>query len=563
MSETNAPAAPTRTLACSQCATPVPLAQGEVSARCPACGALVKTGEGTYFGLGWRFAIAGNVLFLVAAGFAILVAVNYLANKYFIRRDATFARAYTLSETTKLLLQKISNDKVKVEVYFLTGRSDGRTMEVVKHTLQLLEEYQQLSGDMVKFEERPLFANPKAILEVCDKTNIRVEDIEENEVIFYCDSTKKNKSVKFYELYESDSMGPMGGDADAKYKFKGEAVLTAGIQEVTEAKKTLLYFVTGHGEYQLTDFNQFGLSDLDRQLKSKENYETKELNLAQGKVPEDASAVVLVRPKTKFAPTEMDALRNYLDQGGRLLVLLNSNRDQAEKDPQEIDDLLTMLSNWGIEVGRDFVYEGDPMRTSFGFATTDMGQELAQSTGPMIFNVVEYGYHEVTRKLEGTGTWFMVARSVKKAAQVPEGITVVEIAKTSRDSASIHESVRKGQPPPGMLTHGPISVAVAAEKSTPGGGENAPKTRIVVLGDADGVTNAVNQQFGRNQLVTNALRWLTGREHLISGIEPIETSDPKLNLSKADKDRIGAITMIAMPGTFILLAVATWFLRRK
>lgn len=571
MSEPNAPAAAEpATRPCPQCATPVVMPEGDqqgqlagASVRCPACGALLVGGEGTFFGTGWRFAIAANVLFLVAAGLAVVVAINWLANKYFIRRDATFKKVYTLSETSKLLLQKLVDDKTKVQLYFLSGPSDEQTREVVEHTLKLLEEYSLQSERMVTYEERSLLgADPTPIYEVCDKTGVRPEDLEGNEILFYCDSTKKKKSVSFRELYEVDSFGSMGpSSSDTKYKFKGESVLTAGIQEVTEASKVLLYFVTGHGEYGLQDFDRFGLSSLDRLLKSKENYETKELNLAHGKVPEDAGAVVIVRPKTKFAPSEIDTLRKYLDEGGRLLVLLNSNRDQAESDRQEIDDLLVMLSTWGIEVGNDYVFEGDPSRRFVGFARTPTGEDIGQDTGPIVFNVVDYGYHEIVRKLRGIQTWFMVSRSVRRAAQVPEGITVTELARTSPESAAVSDTVRRGQPPPGSMRPGPISIAVSAEKQT--SDEHPLKTRIVVVGDADSLTNAVFQQFGRNQLVTNSLRWLVGREHLISGIEPIETSDPKLNLTKEDEKRVASITIVAIPGTFVLLAIATWLMRRK
>ncbi len=558
------PVAPA-TLTCSQCSTPVTLAAGETSARCPACGAIARTAGGTHFGLGWRFAIAGNVLFLLLAGFSLVVAMNWLANKYFIRRDATFKKAYTLSDHSKSLLGKIADDKVKVKVFFLSGGGDQRTMEVVKHTLDLLEEYKLISGGLIEYEERSLFGNPRAILEVCDVTKVKPEDVEENEVLFYCESTQKNKAVKFNELYESDSQGGMGGDEASSYKFKGESILTSGIQEVTEAQKTTLYFVTGHGEYRLQEFETSGLSDFDRQLKTKENYDTKELNLAgEGKVPSDASAILIVRPRTKFAPSELETLRKYLDGGGRMMILFNSNREESEKAQQEVDDLITLLGTWGVEVGKDYAYEGDEERTTISVGQLNQGGgAIGESTGPMNFNIVEYGWSDIVRKLNGTATWFMISRSVSKAKQVPEGITVEELAKTSKQSVAIPDTLRSGRIEMDKCKRGPISVAVSVEKATPGGDKNAPKTRIIVIGDADSLVNGANQQFGRNQLVVNSLAWLVDKAYLMSGIDPVEQSDPKLNLSKDAKNKVGAIALIAMPGTFILLAVATWFMRRK
>lgn len=558
------PTAAAKQLTCSQCSTPITIPEGETAARCPACGAMTRTGEGTNFGLGWRFAIAGNVLLLVFIGFVLLVMVNYLAYKYFIRRDATFTKSYSLSDHSKSLLGKVAEDKTKVKVFFLTGGGDQRTMEVVKHTLDLLEEYKLISGGVIEYEDRSLFGNPRAILEICDQTGVKPEDIEENEVLFYCESTKKNKAVKFYELYESDSPGGPGSeDSDSKYKFKGESVLTAGIQEVTEPQKTTLYFVKGHGEYGLSDFEQRGLSDLDRQLKTKENYDTKELNLAsEGKAPADASAIVIVRPKTKFAPSECEALRKYLDGGGRMLLLFNTNREESQKDPADVDDLITLLGTWGVEVGKDYVYEADETHTTITVMHGEEGN-LQQGTGPLDFNVTEYGYHDITKKLNSTATWFLRARSVGKAKQVPEGINVTELAKTTAQSLAVPETERGEQIEVAKCRRGPVSLAVAVEKAPPAGDKTGPKTRIVVLGDADSIVNASNQQFGRNALVANSLAWLVDKAYLMSGIDAVEQSDPKLNLSKDAKNRVGAITLIAMPGTCILLAVTAWLMRRK
>ena len=43
----------------------------------------------------------------------------------------------------------------------------------------------------------------------------------------------------------------------------------------------------------------------------------------QGAVPDDASVVIAAGPQIDFFPTEIDALKNYLEKNGKLLLELD------------------------------------------------------------------------------------------------------------------------------------------------------------------------------------------------------------------------------------------------
>lgn len=556
-----ASAAP-RTETCSQCATPVTIPAAETIARCPACGARVGGGPGVRFGMGWRIAIATNVGLMVAIGLALLVGLNWLGNRYFFRRDATFSKKYSLSDRTLKLLDHLATTKKRVQIYLIRAEMDGRTMQALDHTLRLLEEYQARCRDHVKYEALDYTMDDlKKVAETTKIPNIR--EIERNEVIFFCENNGKTKRLQFTDLYEAPSQ-PMGEEPSegGEYKFKGDSTLASGIESVIDDTPTKVYYVTGHGEYGKDDWNMFGISQFDHRIKSRENYETAELNLASTlNVPADASAILIVRPRMPFAPNEMEALRKYLDGGGRALILLNPTPEVYEGDVAKIDDLIAWLENWGIQVGKDVAAELSQEHTTQLVGIGLGGEGMGRSTGPMMFNVTEYGYHEITGTMQGIGTWFFAARSVSRAPRPPEGITVTELAKTTAEGLAVPEDKAGGNVARSDCRPGPISVAVCAEK--PGTDPAAPKTRIVVIGDADGINNDTHRKGAMSELAINSLRWLVNKGFLNTA-DPVVEDHPKLRVP-AGKDRrvLLALSVFLMPVTFLCLGAVVWILRRK
>jgi hypothetical protein len=80
--------------------------------------------------------------------------------------------------------------------------------------------------------------------------------------------------------------------------FRGERVLTDAIGDLIAEKKKTIYFLVGHGEYDVTDISvSYGLSTLANILRGK-NYDVKVLDLNRNSgVPNDADLVVLWGPK--------------------------------------------------------------------------------------------------------------------------------------------------------------------------------------------------------------------------------------------------------------------------
>ena len=154
---------------------------------------------------------------------------------------------------------------------------------------------------------------------------------------------------------------------------------------------------------------------------TKANYEVKELNLMRGPIPDNATVVVIAAPEKPLFKEEINALENYLDHGGRLLVMLPPFKDGGLKD---------LLERYGFELKEDIVI--DQVSRLFG------GDYLI----PM---VNAYGRHEITERFS-LASFFPLSRGVWKTEKTPDGVQVTMLASTSPESwaETDQESLGKG-----------------------------------------------------------------------------------------------------------------------
>ena len=66
------------------------------------------------------------------------------------------------------------------------------------------------------------------------------------------------------------------------------------------------------------------------------------------------SVLVVAGPSNDLLAQEIDLLRAYLENGGKMLVLLDPPDSADAPNPE---NLMGLLQEWGIEVGRDIVVD--------------------------------------------------------------------------------------------------------------------------------------------------------------------------------------------------------------
>jgi gliding motility-associatede transport system auxiliary component len=460
-----------------------------------------------------RYGALTGVSVVVVLG--ILVAINYIGSRQNKRWDLTANKQFGLSDQSRNVISKL--DAPLQMIAFEKEDSMQRLQDRLK-------EYQ--------------YASNKLSIE-------------------YIDPDKKPTVAKQNQVQQY-------GTIVMNYKGRTERVTTDTEQDITNAiikivsgQQRKIYFSQGHDEKDIAGSDRESYSAIVQAL-GRENYGTEKLVLAQaGSVPDDASVVIVPGPKNDFFPQEIDALKKYLDKGGKLLLLLDPP-DRPDAAP--LKNLIALAHDWGMDVGTDVVVDVSGMGRLIG---TDASVPVAAN----------YPSHAITQRFSFI-TAYPLARSVTAVSGGVNGHTAQTFIETSPRSWA--ETDIKGLVSSGQVAldeskgdkKGPVSIAAAVSASvTPPDAKaadaNAPKpeTRVAVIGDSDFAANSGLGIQGNRDLFMNVVGWLSQQENLIS-IRPKEADDRRITLTATQQSNIIWLSLLIIPACIFGTGVYTWWRRR-
>lgn len=440
-----------------------------------------------------------NTLIMVVAFIAIVGLLNFLASRYFYRWDLTESGMFTLSPQTK---QVLANLKEPVTVKGFFTPQSGWMQQSAE---DLLKEYAAASDkftyEFIDIDQRPTAAQ---------QYNVTREGL-----LFLSGS----KRQEVWGTTESD--------------------FTNAIIKVTSAQTKKVAFITGHGERSPDGTDQRTSYSMARDAIQADNYQVTSLSLLSGPVPEDVAAVVLAAPRSPLGEQERQTLRDYLKRGGKLLLLIEPGVEA------QLDDLLV---DYGVSMGRDLV--------------VDVERALYPDPGTPV--ITEYGWSPVTKDLGQTV--FPGATALTVPSNPAAGIVVTPLARTSGQSWTTKDP-RNPQFKEGD-TRGPLTLAASIEAEVKEGDQaqasserQAPKTRLVVVGDSDFAANQFLRLASNRDFLLNAINWLTEAEDLIA-IRPKAPEDRTLFLTPTQSNVIWLTSIVLLPLIVLAAGVSVWWSRR-
>jgi len=192
-----------------------------------------------------------------------------------------------------------------------------------------------------------------------------------------------------------------------------EQSITNAIVKLTKGISKKIYYIEGHGEPDVGTDTESGMRSFKDALED-EHLTVEPLMLPRvGKIPEDAAVVMLAAPKLKLQPAEQEALVEYVNKGGRLVMLANPE-DGGNPEVQ------ALAKRFNIEVGNDVILDAES-QMFFG--------------GPQIFVAMGFSPHAITSKLSGRQPpVFSFASSVVAPKGEIGGTTYTELLKTGPNS---------------------------------------------------------------------------------------------------------------------------------
>lgn len=481
--------------------------------------------QGALVRAAWRLNTSAALLLA-----ALLVAmVNYLSWRHYARFDWTATRRHTLSEKTRQILNAVTTS-VQVIVFLQPSH------ELFEDVVFLLKEY-EAACPLLRVER----VDPDRDLARAEQL-MRQYDIKESNVIVF-EANDRRKYVRLSELAEYDYSVVLEGERPRRKAFKGEQAFSAAIHSLLHARRPVVYFLQGHGERDPESFDRGRGYATAAEMIRRENAEVKTLRLGEVReIPEDAAAVVIAGPQRPYSAAEVDVLKNYLEEQGRLLLLLDADTTTG---------LELLLESWGVRLGADVVL--------------DPGRSL---TGAELF-ISAYGEHPITRPLQGLSCVFFMPRSVEPfdsqdgERPLADGTTFARLALCSEEGwAETDLAQSPMRYDPGKDLPGPVSIALAIEKGPAAGLDvKIRPARMVVVGDsdfaADGLMTGANRDF-----LLGAVNWLLEREELIA-IAPRVESEADLLLSGPQLRMLFWGVMAVLPALPAAVGLVVWYRRRR
>ena len=460
-----------------------------------------------------------NVALSILGVIGIAVFANAIVTDRFDKRaDLTALQLHTLSEQTTTVLKSLEME-IQVTAFFSSNRAQS-----VTRAKNILELYQRETQFLTVS-----FKDPFLDLQLREKYQIQYDGT----IIF--ESNERQEKVTTVD----------------------EQKFTSAILKLIRNETKKIYFLVGHGEHGIDDFNNNGYSEVKAELEN-QNYAALPLSLlTETDIPTDCEVLVIAGPKSALARNELDAVEKYLTHSGKLLLMIDPSLTSAE---DVNSGLVQLMKRWGIAIGNDLVIDKGQFMPLFGPGAPAPGPEL----------------HEITRTMTDF-VGFPIVRSVKPISDRAPNLNVKSLFKTiGGTGSSWGETQREADGTfsedftdftynAGVDTPPPVSVAVAMERKTDtdGNGDttHAP-TRIVVFGDSDFAANAIFREPNRD-LFLPAINWLSLERDLVA-IRPTDSSQQVLREITIQDMRVVQITSVFFIPIIVFIAGATvWWQRRK
>lgn len=232
--------------------------------------------------------------------------------------------------------------------------------------------------------------------------------------------------------------------------------------------RQVIYWTKGHNEIAHADYGNWGMSTIARDLVH-EGFRNADIDLAGEKpIPGDCALLIIAGAKTDFSRSEIAKVDQFLKQGGRALVLMDS----------EEGGIASILPQWGVLASRG-VFKG---------ARTMSGSDVV---------VDDFSNHLIAEPLQGSQ------------------IVIDKPLVFERSGAAKFEGAADKLEFSPVASFGDQALVVAIERGASLGQDLAIRpTRLVVIGDTSFALNAQlsSRKNANRDFFLNAVAFLAGSD---------------------------------------------------
>ncbi|MCK5178155.1 MAG: GldG family protein [Candidatus Omnitrophica bacterium] len=447
---------------------------------------------------------------LIVLWSVLFVEINFFAYRHNVRWDLTKAQQHTLTQTTQDLIEGLGQE-VRLTAFHVGIPP--------KYLEDLFREYARVSSGKIVTE----IIDPIVQIGYAAQFGNVISGREKK---VFVQSGKEQREIDFTE------------------RALSEEQLTNAIVRVTR-KIRRAYFLIGHNEYNIYEDGDEGLKVFEAMLLTNNVISQRLMLGIKGAIPEDCDVLIVAGAKSHLTQKEEEIIQAYLKDGGDALFLIEQvavttpdnplTEEQKTKNPS----LNSILNDWGINIADDIVVDLS------SHASGDIGSPATRN----------YMAHKsIVRDLDYT--FFVRPRSISIKRGRRPSVRVAPLILTASDEDSWGETNRTLQVKfdAGVDRSGPVPIAFAIWEPREEG--EASDTRIIVITDADFLTNVFIGQYSNARLGLNAVSWLSDSDYrVLIGKKDIDVE--RLDLTSKQKRMVGVILFL-MPVFIAVAGIMVW-----
>lgn len=266
-----------------------------------------------------------KTLILIAVVILIYIGINMWLDSVILPEfDITKNKLYSLSDET---ISKIKNIEEEVMITLVNIEGTGEYEEMVSK----IEKY-MLVNDNIKYE---------SIQDISVRPDLmEMYGIGLDGSLVLISSEDREEILSWYQLYTVDY-------TTYEYVDTTEEAFTNAIVNVTVEEKPVIYFMTNHTLLGVEVFYS-----LLYEFETEANIVNEIDLLVSGEVPEDCNVFVITTLKEDILEVERDALLEYIDRGGNILLLQGTTAEDLEKPNFD-----AVLQQYGLSIENGIVFE--------------------------------------------------------------------------------------------------------------------------------------------------------------------------------------------------------------
>lgn len=451
---------------------------------------------------------------------AVLVAVNFLANRYDKSYDSTSNKQFSLSDQSKKVINGLKGD---IHITY--------------------------------FDRDSTFAGAHNLLDRYSNMSPKVH-------VAYLDPVKKPQQAKAAGYSRDTTILVDSGTRKQSAKSLTEEEITGAIIRSLKTGERNACFLTGSGEHSLDDTTGGdGYGAVKSALESN-NYKTRALSradilpkpepagnntvnlgkpaeAAKAEIPKDCTILVVAGPREVYPQPVVDAIKAYVENGGKALIMLDPSIKLGKDDTNENTGLDAMLESWGVTLDKDLALDTSGIGRVFGI-------------GPEVPVVTNYESQAIVNPMKDIPTAFPLVRTLD--IKNTDKTTVDKLFSTGENSfATTNLSSGRITLNPKTDKKGPLLLAAAGTYNKNG--------RFVVVGSSTWLGNSLIRFQGNRDLFLNMMNWLSADEDLIS-IRPKEPSNQPLNVNAQRARMMFWLSVVFFPLAIVGIGLGTWWKRR-